>query len=161
MGSIVVVHIFSCPSVCGIFQDQGSNSCPLHWQLDSYPLYHQSSPVGHAFYVGELLDGVKKHMGIGVRIGVEKEFGFKLQGFETPAEDPCREKFYRQLDLPLGVQEQDGTGDTVLGAITSQVVHETLGRKENVQGCSGREGGYRQSQGGGLSQYPADGKEPV
>ena len=82
---------------------------PLHWQLDSYPLYHQGSPVGHAFYVGELLDGVKKHMGIGVRIGVEKEFGFKLQGFETPAEDPCREKFYRQLDLPLGVQEQDGT----------------------------------------------------
>ena len=20
---------------CGIFQDQGSNSCPLHWQVDS------------------------------------------------------------------------------------------------------------------------------
>ena len=122
-------------------QRVGTSVRSLHWQLDSYPLYHQSSPVGHAFYVGELLDGVKKHMGIGVRIGVEKEFGFKLQGFETPAEDPCREKFYRQLDLPLGVQEQDGTGDTVLGAITLQVVHETLGRKENVQGCSGREGG--------------------
>lgn len=56
-------------------------------------------------------------MGIGVRIGVEKEFGFRLQGFETPAEDPHREKFYRQLDLPLGVQEQDGTRDMILGAI--------------------------------------------
>ena len=27
-----------------IFLDQGSNSCPLHWQADSYPLCHQQSP---------------------------------------------------------------------------------------------------------------------
>ena len=27
-----------------IFCDQGSNLCPLHWQVDSYPLYHQRSP---------------------------------------------------------------------------------------------------------------------
>ena len=28
---------------CGIFLDQGSNWCPLHWQADSYPLCHQGS----------------------------------------------------------------------------------------------------------------------
>ena len=27
----VVVHEHSCPAACGIFQDQGSNLCPLHW----------------------------------------------------------------------------------------------------------------------------------
>ena len=30
--------------VCGIFLDQGSNLCPLHWQVDSQPLRHQGSP---------------------------------------------------------------------------------------------------------------------
>ena len=29
-------------AACGIFLDQGP--CPLHWQADSYPLYHQASP---------------------------------------------------------------------------------------------------------------------
>ena len=28
----------------GIFPDQGLNLCPLHWQVDSYPLHHQGSP---------------------------------------------------------------------------------------------------------------------
>ena len=28
-------------AACEIFPDQGSNQCPLHWQVDSYPLYHQ------------------------------------------------------------------------------------------------------------------------
>ena len=31
------------PVACGIFLDQGSNPCPLHWQVDSYPLYHQGT----------------------------------------------------------------------------------------------------------------------
>ena len=34
----------SCPVACGIFPDQGWNPCPLHWQGDSYTLYHQGSP---------------------------------------------------------------------------------------------------------------------
>ena len=34
---------FSCSEACGIFLDQGSNPCPLRWQADSYPLYHQGS----------------------------------------------------------------------------------------------------------------------
>ena len=39
-----VVQGLSCWAACGIFLDQGSNQCPLHWQADSYPLYHQVSP---------------------------------------------------------------------------------------------------------------------
>ena len=31
-------HGLSCSEACGVFLDQGSNSCPLHWQADSYPL---------------------------------------------------------------------------------------------------------------------------
>ena len=33
--SVVVVHRLSCSLACGIFPDQGSNPCPLHWQADS------------------------------------------------------------------------------------------------------------------------------
>ena len=43
-GSVVVAHGPSCSAVCGIFPDQGSNPCPLHWQADSQPLHHQGSP---------------------------------------------------------------------------------------------------------------------
>ena len=43
-GSVVVAHGPSCSVACGIFPDQGSNPCPLHWQADSQPLRHQGSP---------------------------------------------------------------------------------------------------------------------
>ena len=43
-GSVVVAHGPSCSAACGIFPDQGSNPCPLHWQADSQPLSHQGSP---------------------------------------------------------------------------------------------------------------------
>ena len=33
----------SCPMACGIFPDQGSKLCPLHWQVNSYALYHRGS----------------------------------------------------------------------------------------------------------------------
>ena len=42
--SVVVAHGPSCFAACGIFPDQGSNPCPLHWQADSQPLSHQGSP---------------------------------------------------------------------------------------------------------------------
>ena len=35
----------SCSSAHGIFPDQGSNPCLLHWQMDYLPLSHQGSPV--------------------------------------------------------------------------------------------------------------------
>ena len=44
-GSVVVAHGPSCSAACGIFPDQGSNPCRLHWQADSQPLHHQGSPV--------------------------------------------------------------------------------------------------------------------
>ena len=43
-GSVVVAHGPSCSAACGIFPDQGSNPCPLHWQANSQPLRHQGSP---------------------------------------------------------------------------------------------------------------------
>ena len=43
-GSVVVAHGPSCSVARGIFPDQGSNPCPLHWQADSQPLRHQGSP---------------------------------------------------------------------------------------------------------------------
>ena len=43
-GSVVVAHGPNCSAACGIFPDQGSNPCPLHWQADSQPLCHHGSP---------------------------------------------------------------------------------------------------------------------
>ena len=43
-GSVVVAYGPSCSVACGIFPDQGSNPCPLHWQADSQPLRHQGNP---------------------------------------------------------------------------------------------------------------------
>ena len=42
--SVVGAHRLSCPTACGIFQDQGSNPCSLHWQADSELRDHQGSP---------------------------------------------------------------------------------------------------------------------
>ena len=44
-GSVVVAHGCSCSEACGIFPDRGLSPCPLHWQVDSYSLYHQGSPI--------------------------------------------------------------------------------------------------------------------
>ena len=43
-GSVAVARGPSRSAACGIFPDQGSNPCPLHWQADSQPLRHQGSP---------------------------------------------------------------------------------------------------------------------
>ena len=37
--------LVAVPVACGIFPDQGSNPCLLHWQADSLPLSHQGSPI--------------------------------------------------------------------------------------------------------------------
>ena len=41
---MVISQRHSCPSACGILPGQGWNPCSLHWQMDSYPLYHWESP---------------------------------------------------------------------------------------------------------------------
>ena len=51
-GSVVVAHGPSCSAACGIFPDQGSNPCPLHWQAESQPLRHQGSPWKRDLTVG-------------------------------------------------------------------------------------------------------------
>ena len=48
-GSAIVAHGPSRSAACGIFPDQGSNPCPLHWQEDSQPLRHRGSP-GSSFF---------------------------------------------------------------------------------------------------------------
>ena len=48
-GSVIVAHGPRCSAACGIFPDQGSNPCPLHWQADSQPLHHQGSPPACPF----------------------------------------------------------------------------------------------------------------
>ena len=44
-----MAHGPSCSAACGIFPDQGSNPCPLHWQADSQPLRHQERPRKESF----------------------------------------------------------------------------------------------------------------
>ena len=39
----LVVYGLSCSKACGIFPNQGSNQCLLHWQADSYLLHQQES----------------------------------------------------------------------------------------------------------------------
>ena len=57
-GSVIVAHGPSCSPVCGIFPDQGSNPCPLHWQADSQPLCHQGSPLSLFFFLPFFLSHV-------------------------------------------------------------------------------------------------------
>ena len=50
-GVVVVAHRLL--AACRIFPDQGSNPCPLHWQVHSYPLDHHGSPVVSGFLEGQ------------------------------------------------------------------------------------------------------------
>ena len=43
-GSVLMMHRLCCSAACGIFPDQGSNPCLLHWQADSLPVSYQGSP---------------------------------------------------------------------------------------------------------------------
>ena len=52
-GSVIVAHGPIRSVACGIFPDQGSNPCSLHWQADSQPLRHQGSP--HLFFKDTLV----------------------------------------------------------------------------------------------------------
>ena len=60
-GSATVAHGPSRSAACGIFPDQGSNLCSLHWQADSQPLRHQGSPELH-LYVKCWGRGREEHM---------------------------------------------------------------------------------------------------
>ena len=62
-GSVIVAHGPSCSMACGMFRDQGSNPCPLHWQADSQPLRHQGSPIPHFKYEQTEIHIAKKYQG--------------------------------------------------------------------------------------------------
>ena len=57
-GAVIVARGPSRSTACGIFPDQGSNPCVLHWQADSQPLRHQGSPqsvyINHISTMGKL-----------------------------------------------------------------------------------------------------------
>ena len=50
-GIVVVAHRLGCSTVCGIFPGYRSNPCPLHWQLDSHPLYYISFLIFQCAYL--------------------------------------------------------------------------------------------------------------
>ena len=43
-----------CSAASGLFPDQGSNPCPMHWQMDSYPCTTRDIPQSSQ------LEGVRK-----------------------------------------------------------------------------------------------------
>ena len=45
-GSVIMVLRLSCPAACGIFPDQGSNPCLLHWQEDFFTTEPSQKPHG-------------------------------------------------------------------------------------------------------------------
>ena len=45
----VAGHRLSCSVACGIFPDQGLNSCPLNWHVHSYSVCYQGSPTISVF----------------------------------------------------------------------------------------------------------------
>ena len=47
VSSVVVAARLSCSTTCGIFQDLGSNPCPLYWQVESLPLSHEESSYSY------------------------------------------------------------------------------------------------------------------
>ena len=49
-GSATAAHGPSRSAACGIFPDQGSNPCSLHWHAGSQPLRHQGSPRNHFWW---------------------------------------------------------------------------------------------------------------
>ena len=53
--SVAAACGLSCYLACGIFPNQGSNMCPLHWQADSQSLECQGNPHTCFFFFNELL----------------------------------------------------------------------------------------------------------
>ena len=54
-GSVVRMQPLSYSPASGVFPNQRSNPCPLHWQAVSYPLHHQGSPTLTFFESGPVV----------------------------------------------------------------------------------------------------------
>ena len=71
-GSAIVAHGPSCSAACGIFPDQGSNPCLLHWQADSQPLHHQGSPKFHYVFILKTFSSASRNRNL-----IHKVFSFQ------------------------------------------------------------------------------------
>ena len=49
--SVLVAHRLSCPTACGIFPDQGSHPCPVHWRADRSSHLLSQCVSGRAFHI--------------------------------------------------------------------------------------------------------------
>ena len=91
-GSVAVAHGPSRSAACGIFPDQGSNPCPLHWQADSQPLRHQGSPC---YLLASKFCGF---IMICVCLAIIICFRFSLCRTSDRTHFPCK---YHPLNLPI------------------------------------------------------------
>ena len=102
-GSVIVAHGPSCPTAYGIFPDQGSNPCPLHWQADSQPLRHQGSPNYLVFLAFFFFENIHNEMS--GKIFLELKWSWLKLGFwvhvwagkQTPS---CLRQYYLQPRFP-------------------------------------------------------------
>ena len=88
-GSVVVAHGPSCSAACGIFPDQGSNPCPLHWQADSQPLHHQGS---HPHFIDKETEASKGYLIQCNPVGGWVKSGFIVGSssfISSLGQDPC------------------------------------------------------------------------
>ena len=73
-----MAHRPSCSAACGIFPDQGSNLCPLHWQAESQPLRHQGSPIRTFLLMGCYRQLVSGHLVVNKESGLRGATGNSL-----------------------------------------------------------------------------------
>ena len=61
--SIVVAHGLSCSAAYGIFPDQGSNPCLLHWQADSFNTEQPGKSLNYFLKYSDHVTTLLKHFG--------------------------------------------------------------------------------------------------
>ena len=76
-----VTHRLSCPAESGIFLDQPSNLCPLHWQADSHPLCTRAVPLFPQVIKTSERDMKTKHLVVCKGFDIRRD---SSQGIHTP-----------------------------------------------------------------------------
>ena len=84
----------SCSEACGIFLNQGSNLCLLHWHVDSLPLGHWESPQVNFSY--ENFNNIKAKVGFLHKIQDIINF-FEVCSFEYKHRSAFSFEFVRKL----------------------------------------------------------------
>ena len=104
-----MAHGLRCPEARGLFPDQGSNPCLLHWQADPLPMSRQGSPS--LCLHGVFLLRVSTSLSLLWRTLVELNQGpassphfnlitpFQIQSPEVPGARTSTDKFGRQHSL--------------------------------------------------------------